>query len=304
MAILLVLLKKSSHHGQILFQPRLTNVNVLTKLISRLVGDKKQTKQCNTIVAESTACVARFKRNTLGRDFVVADIHGAFDLLVIAMAEVDFDPDVDRIFSTGDLIDRGDSSHRCIEFIALPYFHSVLGNHESMLLDLYIYGDPPQHVLEDAAKHNGFEWWLGIPNEKRHEILEAIRTLPYAMEVESACGIVGLIHADVPKKMKWDDFIAGIESGDAETIDTCLWGRERIDNGNMRGISGIARVFVGHSPQWQGLTRFGNVYALDTGAAFGLQGKLDKGHFTMVKLDADESRLLGGGQSGAMIDIR
>lgn len=280
-------------------------MNVLTKLIHRLVIDKRQVTQGDsTIVSESTARVARFKRNTLGRDFVVADIHGVFDLLVIAMAEIDFDPDVDRIFSTGDLIDRGDSSQRCTEFIALPYFHSTLGNHEAMLLELYMFGDPPQHVLEEAAKHNGFEWWLGVSNEKRHEILEAIRTLPYAIEVETACGIVGLIHADVPGKMKWNDFIAGIEAGDAETIYTCLWGRERIDNENMRGISGIARVFVGHTPQWQGLTRYGNVFALDTGAAFGLQGNLDKGRFTMVKLDADESRLIGGGQNGAMIDIR
>lgn len=279
-------------------------MNVLTKLIHRLVIDKGQTKQGDAVVSESTARVARFKRNISGRDFVVADIHGAFDLLVIAMAEVDFDPDADRVFSTGDLIDRGDSSHRCTEFIALPYFHSTLGNHESMLLDLYMDGEPPPHVLENAARQNGFEWWLGVSNEKRHEILEAIRTLPYAIEVESACGIVGIIHADVPKKMKWDDFIAGIESGDEKTVYTCLWGRERIDNGNMRGISGIARVFIGHTPQWQGLSRYGNVYALDTGAAFGLQGNMDKGRFTMVKLDADESRLIGGGQNGAMIDIR
>lgn len=278
-------------------------MNVLTKLIHRVTG-KREAKQDDAIVSESTACVARFKRNTSGRDFVVADIHGAFDLLVIAMAEIDFDPDVDRIYSTGDLIDRGDSSHRCAEFIALPYFHSTLGNHESMLLDLYMNGDPPQHVLENAAKQNGFEWWMGVSNEKRHEILESIRTLPYAIEVESACGIVGIIHADVPKKMKWDVFIAGIESGDAETIHACLWGRERIDNRDMRGVAGITRVFIGHTPQWQGLSRYGNVYALDTGAAFGLQGNLDKGRFTMVKLDADESRLTGGGQNGAMIDIR
>jgi len=279
-------------------------VNILNKLIHRLGIDQWQADQGDPIVSKSTGCVSRFKRNTLGRDFVVADIHGAFDLLVIAMAEVDFDPEVDRIFSTGDLIDRGDSSERCKEFIALPYFHSILGNHESMLLNLYIDGDPPQQVLEDAAQYNGFEWWLGVSNEKRHEILEVISSLPYAIEVETVCGIVGLVHADIPANMKWDQFIAGLESGDENAIQSCLWGRERIVNRNMHGVSGIARVFVGHTPQWQGLTRYGNVYALDTGAAFGLKGNMDKGRFTMVRLDADESRLIGGGQNGAMIDIR
>ena len=269
-----------------------------------MVIGKQQAEQGDAIVSESTASVARFKRNTLGRDFVIADIHGAFDLLVIALAEIDFDPEVDRIFSTGDLIDRGESSHRCTEFISLPYFHSTLGNHESMLLDLYKNGDPSPHLLEYATQQNGFGWWLGVPNEKRQEILEAIRTLPYVIEVESACGIVGIIHADVPKNVKWDDFIARVESGDAEIIETCLWGRERIKNENKLGISGIARVYIGHTPQWQGLTRYGNVYALDTGAYYGLKGNMDKGRFTMVRLDADESRLVGGGQNGAMIDIR
>lgn len=270
----------------------------------KLVAGKSPATQADAIVSESTARVARFKRNTLGRDFVVADIHGAFDLLVIAMAEIDFDPEVDRIFSTGDLIDRGDSSHRCAEFITLPYFHSTLGNHESMLLDLYMYGDPPQHVLEEAAGHNGFEWWLGVSNEKRREILDAIRTLPYVIEVETACGTVGLVHADVPRRMNWDEFVAAIDSGDAKTIETCLWGRDRIESNNMRGVSGIARVFAGHTLQWKGLARYGNVYVLDTGAVFGLQGNMDRGRFTMVKLDADESRLAGDGHNGAMIDIR
>lgn len=256
------------------------------------------------MASESKACVSRFKRNTMGRDFVVADIHGAFDLLVIAMAEIDFDPEVDRIFSTGDLIDRGDSSDRCTEFIALPYFHSTLGNHESMLLDLYKHGDPPPQLLEFVAQQNGFGWWLGVSNIKRHEILEAICTLPLVVEVDSSCGKVGIFHADVPKNLNWDDFIAGIESGYEEIIQTCLWGRERIKDGNMLGISGIDRVFIGHTPQWQGLTRYGNVYALDTGAYYGLKGNMDKGRFTMVRIDADESRLNSSAQDGAMIDIR
>jgi serine/threonine protein phosphatase 1 len=269
-----------------------------------MLTGKSEDKQDVEIVPTSSVRVSRFKRNTLGRDFVIADIHGAFDLLVIAMAEIDFDPEVDRIFSTGDLIDRGDSSGRCTEFIALPYFHSTLGNHESMLLDLYKNGDPPQNLLEHAAQYNGFGWWLGVSNEKRHDILDAISTLPYVIEVDSACGVVGIIHADVPKNMSWEDFIEGVESGNAETIESCLWSRERIKEVNMLGVSGICRVFIGHTPQWQGLTRYGNVYALDTGAYFGLKGNLDKGRFTMVRLDADDSRLMDGGQNGAMIDIR
>jgi serine/threonine protein phosphatase 1 len=258
----------------------------------------------NTVVAESTPRIHRFKRNLAGRDFVVADIHGSFDLLVIAMAEIDFNPEIDRIFSTGDLIDRGDSSERCAEFISLPYFHSTLGNHESMLLDLYSRGEPPEEIVKIAASRNGFDWWLKVPQEQRQNILAAVRSLPYVIEVETAIGIVGIIHADVPSRMDWSRFSAAIESEDRETTMTCLWGRDRIDHNDRHGVPGIARVYVGHTPQWQGLTQFGNVFALDTGATFGLQGNYDRGRFTMVSLDADEKHLTANPLERTMIDIR
>lgn len=277
-------------------------MGMFSKIVDRLTGSEVPPQ--NATVGESTARVGRYKRNTQGRDFVVADIHGAFDLLLIAMAEIDFDPEVDRIFSTGDLIDRGDSSDRCAEFITLPYFHSTLGNHEAMLLDLYQYGDPPQEILQEAAKHNGFAWWLGISNDKRHEIVEAVRTLPHAIEVESSIGIVGIIHADVPKNMPWDEFIAALETEDQQVTQTCLWGRERVDNNDTHGVKGISRIYAGHTPQWRGLMQYGNVFALDTGAAFSLQGNHDRGRFTMVKLDADEKHLINNDPTRMMIDIR
>jgi serine/threonine protein phosphatase 1 len=279
-------------------------MGLFSRFMGRESGGAEQAQHPDATVGASTARVGRYKRNTLGRDFVVADIHGAFDLLLIAMAEIDFDPAVDRIFSTGDLIDRGDSSERSAEFIALPYFHSTLGNHEAMLLELYEHGDPPQNVLNYAARKNGFEWWLKVPEDQRREIVAAVATLPHVIEVESARGIVGILHADAPRDMRWDEFIHGIEKGDDFVIRSCLWGRERVDQHDMHGIQGIARVYVGHTPQWQGMRRFGNVYALDTGAAFRLRGDMDMGRFTMVRLDADESQLADNRYAVGMMDIR
>jgi len=61
--------------------------------------------------------VMRLGRNEKGRDFVVGDIHGAFDLVIDAMKAVNFDPEADRLLSVGDLIDRGAGSHRCAAFL-------------------------------------------------------------------------------------------------------------------------------------------------------------------------------------------
>lgn len=36
--------------------------------------------------------VLRMDRNEAGRDFVIGDVHGAYDLVLMAMAEANFDP--------------------------------------------------------------------------------------------------------------------------------------------------------------------------------------------------------------------
>ena len=50
------------------------------------------------------------KANKVGRDFVVGDVHGMFDRVAQALTKVQFNPSRDRLFSVGDLIDRGPQS--------------------------------------------------------------------------------------------------------------------------------------------------------------------------------------------------
>ena len=78
--------------------------------------------------------VQRFERNVFGRDFVVGDLHGCFDLLCEQMDRVGFDPKTDRIFSVGDLVDRGTQSKDALNWMAQPWFHAVRGNHEEMAI--------------------------------------------------------------------------------------------------------------------------------------------------------------------------
>ena len=54
----------------------------------------------------------RFERNARGRDFVVGDVHGHFDTLERLLEAVDFDASADRLFSVGDLVNRGPASER------------------------------------------------------------------------------------------------------------------------------------------------------------------------------------------------
>ena len=76
----------------------------------------------------------QFEPNPNGRDFVVGDIHGCWSKLTDDLKQLNFNFDTDRLFCTGDLVDRGPESHLALEWLAYPWFHSVRGNHEDMAI--------------------------------------------------------------------------------------------------------------------------------------------------------------------------
>lgn len=51
-----------------------------------------------------------FEINEVGKDFIVGDIHGCLDQLKFQLSVTGFDKSKDRLFSVGDLIDRGPDS--------------------------------------------------------------------------------------------------------------------------------------------------------------------------------------------------
>jgi len=74
--------------------------------------------------------------NEKGCDYICSDIHGHFYLLDEKLAEVNFNKSVDRLFCLGDLIDRSDDSHLALDYLKEPWFYSIVGNHEIMLIDV------------------------------------------------------------------------------------------------------------------------------------------------------------------------
>ncbi len=223
--------------------------------------------------------VTRVTRNGKGRDFVVGDVHGCFDLVLRAMDKVRFDQSGDRILSVGDLIDRGPGSARCVRFLSHDWVVAVCGNHEATLLEAYQDGDPHPAVLDYLTPRNGFGWWVDTPDTVRQDVLDAVRRLPVAVEVATDRGSVGLVHADVPGGMAWPTFLSALESGDERVTHVALWGRDRLHRHDLSGVEGVGRLFVGHTPLAR-MTRIGNVFAVDTGAVFGLLG--DQGALTFA----------------------
>ena len=59
----------------------------------------------------AASAMPRFAQNIAGRDFAVGDIHGCFTELQRGLDAIGFNPNTDRLFSVGDLVDRGPESH-------------------------------------------------------------------------------------------------------------------------------------------------------------------------------------------------
>ena len=138
--------------------------------------------------------VMRFELNRRGRDFAVGDVHGCFSALRSALDSIGFSPSADRLFFTGDLVDRGPESNLVEEWLALPWFSSTMGNHDLMASD-YALGAP--NALSCLKNHGG-EWLLNLSQAEQIRVGERLRVLPLAIQIETAEGSVGLVHADFP----------------------------------------------------------------------------------------------------------
>ncbi len=207
----------------------------------------------------------RYGTNPGGRDFVVGDLHGHYALLITCLNRVAFDATRDRLFAVGDLVDRGPESLQCLELAFEPWFHTVRGNHEAMMFDALLHN----RGLE-LWMMNGGEWIYELNIDRVTQLCRRLdEWLPCAIEVQTGCGSVGLVHAQVPG----DDW-GQIEQCDMRQM---FWSRERIQHRRTTSVAGIDQVVCGHTPVSAPM-RLGNVHYIDTGAYF--TGKL-----TLVELD-------------------
>lgn len=211
----------------------------------------------------------RLPRNPSGRDLIVGDVHGCFSLLREALYAVGFSPDAgDRLISVGDLVDRGPESDLAADWLAYPWFFAARGNHEGMAVR---WGDPGCRMDPEVYLQNGGAWNLANPPAVRAEVADALASLPLAIELETAAGPVGVVHADCP----FDDWRAFVRVlADAGSLSperrsalemAATWDRSRVEGRFLVGVAGVRAVVVGHTPVDEPMT-LGNVIYLDTAA--------------------------------------
>ena len=204
--------------------------------------------------------VRRFERNTVGRDLIVGDIHGHFTKLQQALDAISFDPIKDRLFSVGDMVDRGPESEACLEWMVKPWFQAVCGNHERMSMEYHM-GMIPAGMLA----MNGGAWVIGKTVAERLPFVDAFSDLPVAIELETDGGLVGIVHADCPSP-EWSMFTSRLAMGGdvaATAAEAAMWNRSRCDFSDSSGVNGVRVVVVGHTP-FESMAVLGNVLYIDT----------------------------------------
>ena len=208
--------------------------------------------------------IKKLKNNTVGKDYFVGDIHGCYEQLMEALEKIKFNPDVDRLISVGDLVDRGPDSVKCLNLLKELWFHAVSGNHEDMMIKSFRREWPTHNYIQ-----NGGKWFFHLPYEEQEQlVLLADTKMPLVIEVETGIGTIGVIHANAPDDwQKYHQLNDGEDFFDDALVEDTIWGRRRIYGNQSGRVKGIDYVVVGHTPVDYAIA-LDNIVYIDTGAVY------------------------------------
>ena len=213
--------------------------------------------------------------NLDGRDFVVGDLHGCLSQLEEELLKVNFDKTKDRLFSVGDLVDRGPDSMGVLRLLNEPWFFAVMGNHEEMMIEGTVSWSDDSRIW----MANGGSWAKQLLIERDREYLQLVdkaRQLPYVLVVKTKDGRkFNVMHAETSLTQ------TQLEAGNYEMRQKAMmtWGRSTIMYYNtMVEDDQIETTFVGHTP-CDCIERVGKFVFIDTGSCFTADG----GYLTLVK---------------------
>lgn len=245
--------------------------------------------------------VKRFQSNSKGEDYVVGDLHGCFEDLLLMLKAMNFNEKVDRVFSVGDLIDRGPDSYECARLIYKPWFHAVQGNHEDLMIQSILHST--QYAV-GVWMSNGGQWiyktgtWdKQYTDEQLKKLATDLNKLPYVIVVGKDDERFNIVHAEFVRFG-----VGGRGNISDEDIDnwtfssteeySMLWGRDLI-----RGPSvdvpvhkGLSHTYVGHTPLRKVVWAHQQMY-LDTGCAYHYFGRSTSDDHTL-SIAATKQRII------------
>lgn len=122
--------------------------------------------------------------------YAIGDLQGCYDPFRKLLDKLQFDADSDRLWLTGDLVNRGPKSRKTLKFVRSlgKSAITVLGNHDLHLLTL-------AHDVRFKKKHYEGLWKI-LGREDGDELLDWLRRQPLAHYDKSLNTL--MVHAGVP----------------------------------------------------------------------------------------------------------
>jgi serine/threonine protein phosphatase 1 len=222
--------------------------------------------------------------NSLGNDYIVGDLHGMFDELLVLLDHIGFNSN-DRLFSVGDLVDRGPKSIELLrEFRIRDNWYFVKGNHEDMMINSIVFKSPNDY---DLWLSNGGNWIFSENDDELTEIaIWMSENIPTIMVVGENENRFNVCHAELLNFKS----IFGVSNKDVDTWnftsteeEEIIWGRNIYkdyesdyfinDNPFRYHSSELSTTYVGHTPHFldkedMKVLRLEKHVYMDTGACF------------------------------------
>lgn len=220
---------------------------------------------------------ASFKKNSIGSDYIIGDIHGQYNKLMSQLDSVNFNFNQDRLFCVGDLIDRGSDSVKVVQLLNENWFFSTMGNHEHLMLLSFV--DMDFDILEQWNEEQN-KWVFNLKPNIYKEILYLIKTLPLHISLENKKGChIGICHAE-PVIDDWNLLYDKCIKLNKDQIFQTLESRGLrlyLKNRKNKVIKNIDHIFMGHSPISE-VEIYDQFNYIDTGSFF-------ENDFTIINID-------------------
>ena len=178
-----------------------------------------------------------------------------------ALDALHFDPQCDRLFGVGDLVNRGPHSAEALEWLERRFEAVVLGNHDRAALCWF-------EARRGTAAPTDSQWLDAVPSADHRRWGDALAAMPLAITIATPYGTVGVVHADVPHRV-WSQATSMFESGDASAVDVALLGldaaSEAIRRHQAQSVEGLTALVHGHDAG-KTVRYSANRWNIDTGA--------------------------------------
>lgn len=166
--------------------------------------------------------------NTTGTDFIIGDIHANINILEYILKSIQFTQSTDRLICTGDIIDRGQHNIQSLNLLQQPWFHSTLGNHESLMIHSILHNSN-DHLI--CWIQNGGSWHTSLPKQQLLSLATSLTTLPLIITVHNQFHITHaeLIHIN-NQPNSTHNILQHQHHKHTLIHDNILWGRSIINN--------------------------------------------------------------------------